>query len=422
MRRSARFAAQKHIPAYPQEKKVPKKHFEKEEGGFPMRKSVKKIIALVVACLMMVALFAGCGEKKSDTIKLGWMGSLTGDQAAYGTCESQTLKMLVEEKNAAGGILGKQIELICYDTKGDAQEAVNVAKRLCAQDKVCAIIGPNASGQCIAIQSVLDQYKISDMSTVATNEKVTVQDGKLKEYNFRICFLDPQQGKIAGTFVYDQLKFDKAAILYDVNDDYALGLKDNFIKVFTAKGGTIVDEEGYTAGDTDFTAQLTKIKEAGPQIIFTPIFYQDFIMIHKQARTLGIDLPMLGGDGCASEVLFDAADAVDGSYVINHVSLVDPAGDGFRAQYAERWNGAKMELNGYMAHDAFVLWCAAVEKAGSDDPQAIADAYCQVEVDGMAGHIKISAEDHNPVGKSGCVEQIDGKNKTYIFVTYIAAD
>lgn len=399
-----------------------------------MRKSVKKLVALSLACLMLIGLTA-CGSKEApaaaapsgggsggDTIKLGWMGSLTGDQAAYGTCESQTLKMLVEEKNAAGGILGRQIELICYDTKGDAQEAINVAKRLCAQDKVCAIIGPNASGQCIAIQSVLDQYKISDMSTVATNEKVTVQDGKLKEYNFRVCFLDPQQGKIAGTFVYDNLGFDKAAILYDVNDDYALGLKDNFIKVFEGKGGTIVAQEGYTAGDTDFTAQLTKIKEANPQIIFTPIFYQDFIMMHKQARTLGIDLPMLGGDGCASEVLFDAADAVDGSYVINHVSLVDPAGDGFRAQYAEKYNGAKMELNGYMAHDAFVLWCAAVEKAGSDDPQAIADAYSQVEVEGMAGKIKISAEDHNPVGKSGCVERIDGKNKTYIFETYIAAD
>ncbi len=389
-----------------------------------MRKSMKKLLALTLACLMLFGLMA-CGDKGGSgggKIKLGWMGSLTGDQAAYGTCESQTLKMLVEEKNAEGGILGREIELICYDTKGDAQEAVNVAKRLCAQDKVCAIIGPNASGQCIAIQSVLDEYKISDMSTVATNEKVTMQDGVLKEYNFRVCFLDPQQGNIAGSFVADYLKFNKAAVLYDVNDDYALGLKDNFIRVFKEKGGSIVAEEGYTAGDTDFTAQLTKIKEAGPQIIFAPIFYQDYIMMHKQARTLGIELPFLGGDGCASEVLFDAADDVDGSYVINHVSLVDPSADAYRARYSERWDGAKMELNGYMAHDAFLLWCAAVEKAGSDDPQAIAKAYCEVEVKGMAGDIKISPETHNPVGKSGCVERIDGKNKTYVFETYIAAE
>ena len=383
---------------------------------------MKKFVALLLACLMIVACFAGCGKKEADTIKLGWMGSLTGDQAAFGTCESQTLKMLVDEKNAAGGILGKQIELICYDTKGDAQEAVNVAKRLCAQDKVSAIIGPNASGQCIAIQSVLDQYHVSDMSTVATNEKVTVQDGKLKEYNFRVCFLDPQQGKIAANFVSDYLGFNKAAILYDVNDDYAQGLKDNFIKVFEANGGTIVAEEGYNSGDTDFTAQLTKIKEADPAILFTPIFYQDFINIHKQARTLGIEIPMLGGDGCASEVLFDAADAVDGSYVINHISLVDPAGQGFRDRYAAKYNGAKMELNAYMANDAFLCWCAAVEKAGSADPEAVAKAYTQIEVVGMAGNIKISAEDHNPVGKSGCVERIDGVNKTYVFETYIAAD
>ena len=404
-----------------------------------MRKSMKKLIALTLTCLMLATLFVGCGSKDEggdsdgdvissdgDVIKLGWMGSLTGDQAAFGTCESQTVQMLVDDLNANGGLLGKQVKLFCYDTKGDAQEAVNVAKRLCAQDKVCAIIGPNASGQCIAIQSVLDQYKISDMSTVATNEKVTVQviddTPVLKEYNFRVCFIDPVQGRIAASFIADYLGYDKAAILYDVNDDYAQGLKDNFIAVYTEKGGTVVAEEGYTAGDTDFTAQLTKIKEAQPQIIFTPIFYQDFIMIHKQARTLGIDLAMVGGDGCASEVLFDAADAVDGSYVINHVSLTDPAGESFRKEYAEKYNGAKMELNGYMAHDAFLLWCAAVEKAGSDDPQAIADAYSQVEVEGMAGKIKISAEDHNPVGKSGCVERIDGKNKTYVFETYIAAD
>lgn len=386
---------------------------------------MRKLLALVLASLMLVGLLAGCGDNGSagseDTIKLGWMGSLTGDQAAYGTCESQTLKLLVEKKNAEGGILGKQIELICYDTKGDAQEAVNVAKRLCAQDKVCGIIGPNASGQCIAIQSVLNEYHVSDMSTVATNEKVTVQDGVLQEYNFRVCFLDPEQGRIAGTFVYDNLGIDKVAILYDVNDDYGQGLKDNFVKVFEGKGGTIVAEEKYNGGDADFTAQLTTIRDSGAQLIFTPIFYQDFIMIHKQARTLGMDLPMLGGDGCASEVLFDAAEAVDGSYVINHVSLVDPSTESWRQEYGARWNGAKMELNGYMAYDAFLTWCAAVEKAGSADAEAIAKAYTEIEVTGITGTIKLDPATHNPVGKSGVVEQIDGANRTYKFVASVAA-
>ena len=203
-----------------------------------MRKSMKKLIALTLACLMLATLFVGCGKKDDggssggDTIKLGWMGSLTGDQAAYGTCESQTLKMLVEDLNANSGLLGKQVELICYDTKGDAQEAVNVAKRLCAQDQVCAIIGPNASGQCIAIQSVLDQYKISDMSTVATNEKVTMQDGQLKEYNFRVCFLDPFQGSVMASFAMEEFGAKKAYVLSMLGDDYTVGLAKNFVKAF----------------------------------------------------------------------------------------------------------------------------------------------------------------------------------------------
>ena len=225
---------------------------------------MKKLIALTLTCLMLATLFVGCGSKDEggdsggDTIKLGWMGSLTGDQAAYGTCESQTLKMLVEDLNANGGLLGKKIDLICYDTKGDAQEAVNVAKRLCSQDQVCAIIGPNASGQCIAIQSVLDQYKISDMSTVATNEKVTMQDGQLKEYNFRVCFLDPQQGKIAGTFVYDNLGFDKAAILYDYLDQSKL-----FRGTVRKQDRSLMNVPFVTGSDELDAAFVAEAKEAG---------------------------------------------------------------------------------------------------------------------------------------------------------------
>lgn len=155
------------------------------------------------------------GSSGGDTIKLGWMGSLTGDQAAYGTCESQTLKMLVEDLNANGGLLGQAGRADLLRHQGRRAGGGQRRQASVRAGQVCAIIGPNASGQCIAIQSVLDQYKISDMSTVATNEKVTMQDGQLKEYNFRVCFLDPQQGKICRSFVYDNLGFDKAAILYD---------------------------------------------------------------------------------------------------------------------------------------------------------------------------------------------------------------
>ncbi len=384
---------------------------------------MRKITAILLAVLMVLSL-AACGSKTesgdSDTIKIGWVGSLTGEQAAFGTCESQTLKLLVKQQNEAGGILGKQIEVICYDTKGDAQEAVNAAKRLVAQDKVCSIIGPNASGQAIAMQAVLNEYKVPDIATVATNEKVTVQEGGvLQPYNFRICFIDPQQGNIAASFIHDYLKMNEAAVLMNISDDYSQGLTKIFEKSFTDKGGKIVAEEAFTGGDTEFTAQLTKIKESGAKIIFMPNSYQEIINIAKQARALGIDATILGGDAFASDVLFDAIDVLDGSYVINHLSLNDPELEGFRQQYKDEYGqDAAVEMNAYMVYDSFLLWKAAVEKAGSADSQAITDAMTQVEVQGLTGNIKISAEDHNPIGKSGCVEQVtkDG----YLFITKIS--
>lgn len=134
------------------------------------------------------------------------MGSLTGDQAVWGQCELNAVKMIFDDINKKGGVLGKKLEVIGYDTKGDAQEAVNVAKRLTGQDKVVAILGPNTSGTAIPISPVLEQAKVADIATVATNPKVTVVDGKVKPYNFRVCFIDPYQGAVAAGFAADELK------------------------------------------------------------------------------------------------------------------------------------------------------------------------------------------------------------------------
>jgi branched-chain amino acid transport system substrate-binding protein len=190
----------------------------------------KKVLALLLVCLFVISIgLTGCGSSApttaaAETIKVGWMGSLTGDQAVWGQCELNTVKMLFEEINAKGGVLGKQLEVIGYDTKGDPQEAVNVAKRLTGQDKVVAILGPNASGNAIPIAPVLEQAKVADIATVATNPKVTVLDGKVKPYNFRVCFIDPYQGAVAAGYAIDVLKAKNAAVLYDVGDDYSQGL------------------------------------------------------------------------------------------------------------------------------------------------------------------------------------------------------
>ncbi|MEL7649925.1 MAG: ABC transporter substrate-binding protein [Sedimentibacter sp.] len=378
----------------------------------------RKVLSLVSLLLILTMLLSACGGTASapakETIKIGWIGSLTGDQAVWGTCESNTVKMLIEEVNANGGILGKQVEGIYYDTKGDAAEAVNATKRLITQDGVVAIIGPNASGQAISISAVLEQYKVPDIATVATNPKVTVgEDGKVKEYNFRVCFIDPYQGAVAAGYAYDRLGFKNAAILYDVASDYSQGFTEYFEKTFTEKGGKIVAKEGFKEGDVDFRPQLSKIKDANPDVILMPYYYKEVALSANQARDLGIKATLMGGDGWPSDQLMTMAkDAIEGSYIVNHLDFNDPEVKPLQDSYKAKYN-LSMELNGYMAHDAFLLLKAAIEDANSTDPAKITQSMTKVSVEGVTGTIKISEEDHNPVGKQAAIVKIE--NGGYVF-------
>ncbi|HCX62469.1 MAG TPA: ABC transporter substrate-binding protein [Clostridiales bacterium] len=381
-----------------------------------MKKNVLLIVSLLLIFAMMLTACGGSGTSKAagDTIKIGWIGSLTGDQAVWGTCESNTVKMLIEEVNAKGGLLGKQVEGIYYDTKGDAAEAVNAVKRLITQDGVVAIIGPNASGQAISISAVLEQYKVPDIATVATNPKVTVgDDGKVKPYNFRVCFIDPYQGAVAAGYAYDRLGLKDAAILYDVASDYSQGFTEFFEKTFIEKGGKIVAKEGFKEGDVDFRPQLSKIKDAKPDLILMPYYYKEVALSANQARDLGINATLIGGDGWPSEQLMEmAAKSIEGSYVVNHLDFNDPEVKPLQEAYRAKYN-LPMELNGYMAHDAFKLLEAAIIDASSADPEKITESLTKVTVEGVTGTIKLSEEDHNPVGKQAAIVKIE--NADYIF-------
>ncbi|PKL05851.1 MAG: ABC transporter substrate-binding protein, partial [Spirochaetae bacterium HGW-Spirochaetae-9] len=311
--------------------------------------------AILAAVLIVSLALVGCASgAKGDTIKVGWFGALTGDQAVWGENEFNTVKMLFEEYNAAGGIqVGNKkykLEAIGYDNKGDAQEAVNVVKRLTGQDKVVAILGPNASGNAIPIAPVLEKAKVPDIATVATNPKVTVLDGKVKPYNFRVCFIDPYQGAVAAGYAFDKLGAKKAAILYDVSDDYSQGLREFFTMNFTKKGGEIVADESFNAGDVDFRPQLSKIKAANPDIIFMPYFFKEVALSANQARELGINQVLMGGDGWPSEQLISmGGKAVEGSYFVNHLDYADPSVADYKARYLAKY-GKETELNGYLVH------------------------------------------------------------------------
>mgnify|MGYP003823818111 FL=1 len=373
----------------------------------------KRRVFILAACAALCLGLLAQGSAAEKVVKLGWVGSLTGDQAIWGQCELNTVKMMAEELNAAGGLLGAKVEVVGYDHRGDAMECVNAVRRLTSQDKVVCIIGPNASGHAIPIASVLEEMKVPDIATVATNPKVTVVDGKVKPFNFRVCFIDPYQGAVAAGFAYDVLKFTKAAVLYDVADDYSQGLTEFFIKTFTEKGGKIVAKEAFKFGDTDFRPQLSKIKAANPEIIFMPYFFKEVALSSNQARELGIKATLMGGDGWPSEILIQMAkDAVHGSYVVNHLDFDDPEVQDFKTRYTAKYKRA-VELNGFLAHDAFMMFVDAAKRANSLNPAAIRDALESTNIKGITGNIRINPATHNPEGKEAAIIRI--MNGNYVF-------
>lgn len=386
---------------------------------------MKKNLAFILCALALVAALVACAPKATggEVIKVGWLGALTGDQAVWGNNELNTVKMLFEEYNAKGGVSvgGKsyKLEVIGYDSKGDPQEAVNVTRRLTGQDKVVAILGPNASGSAIPMAPILEQAKVPGIATVATNPKVTVLDGKVKPFNFRVCFIDPYQGAVAAGYAYEVLGARKAAILYDVSDDYSQGLREFFIQNFAKLGGTIVADESFKGGDVDFRPQLSKIKAANPDVIFMPYFFKEVALSANQARELGITQTLMGGDGWPSDQLISmGAKAVEGSYFVNHLDYDDPEVQGYKARYRAKY-GIETELNGYLVHDAVLLLVAALEKAGVVNGEAIAKAIPQVEVKGITGRIRISPTTHNPEGKDAAIIKI--VNGQYVFQQKYAA-
>jgi len=364
----------------------------------------------VVAVLALVA-----WQPKKDVIKIGNFGAISGDQAIWGQAEANGLKMTADQINKAGGILGRQVEIITYDDKGDQLEAVNAVKRLINEDHVSAIIGTNSSGRNMAVDPVAEAGRVAVLSTFATNPKVTVPEpGKVRRYTFRACFIDPYQGQVIAEFAFKDLKAKNAAILYEISSDYSVGLRDYFKQSFGKLGGKIVADEAFKSGDVDFRAQLTKIKAAKPDVILMPFLYKEVALASKQARDLGIKAIKLGGDGWPSNGLLQmAATAVEGSYFVNHGDLDQPNVQEYRKQYMQMF-GKDMEVNSIMAHDALFTIKAAIEKAGSTDSDAIRGALENIKnVKGFLGVINMDPLTHNPIGKAACIIKIS--NGKFVF-------
>ncbi|AKJ07762.1 branched-chain amino acid transport system substrate-binding protein [Archangium gephyra] len=356
----------------------------------------------------------GATPAASDTIVLGEVGSLTGAQATFGVSTRNGVDLAIKEANAAGGVKGKKLKVIVYDDQGKPEEAAQAVTRLITQDKVVLILGEVASSNSLAMAEKAQAAGVPMITPSSTNPSVTEKG----EYIFRVCFIDPFQGFVMAKFAREHLKADRVAILQDNKSAYSIGLTDVFTQKFAEMGGKIVTTQSYSQGDTNFRAQLTAIKKEKPQAIYVPGYYNDVGIIARQAREMGVTVPLMGGDGWDSEKLYElAGNALDGSYFSNHYSPSnpDPKVQKFISDYKAAYGGVPDALAA-LGYDAAKVAIAALERAQDTSGPAVRDAIAQTkDFPGVAGNITLD-QNRNAV-KSAAILKI-GNGKTE-FVTTI---
>ena len=323
-----------------------------------MKLASRLLLTLVVLALALRA---------QDTIKVGEYASLTGKEASFGQQSHKGLTLAIEELNAAGGVLGKKLELITEDNQTKPGESATAVKKLISRDKVVALIGEVASGRSLEAAPIAQAAKIPMIAPAATNPKVT-QTGN---YIFRVCFIDPFQGTVMAKFAQTDLKAKKVAVLSSVSNAYSVGLAKFFKETFTANGGIIVSEKNFSEGDKDFRAQLTAVKAAGADAVFVPSYYTEAALIARQARDLGLNVPFFGGDGWVADQLLEiGGEALNGCYYSTHFSPEnqDPVVQAFVKKFKARW-GANENPDAFAAlgYDAAYVLVDAIKRAGSTE-------------------------------------------------------
>ena len=331
-----------------------------------MARTQRAVSTLVIAVASLLVL-TSCAKREAE-IKVGEYGSLTGGTATFGTSSKNGIELFVDNLNAQGGIGGKKIHVLVEDDQSKPEEAATAVNKLIAQDGVVAVLGEVASSRSLAAAPICQNASVPMISPSSTNPKVT----EIGDYIFRVCYIDPFQGMVIAKFAKNTLHFSKAAILRDNKNDYSVGLANYFAEAFKGMGGTIVADEAYAEGDQDFKAQLTNLKGKKPEFIFVPGYYTEVGLIARQARELGITVPMLGGDGWVSERLLEVAqDALNGSYFVNHYYENDPNPivQNFVQSYRKRYNSTPDGLAA-LAYDAAGVLTTAMQQLLSADPKA----------------------------------------------------
>ena len=364
--------------------------------------------------ILLVSLISGCGDSGSKDIKIGMVYELTGNTASYGTSAANGAKLAFKGINANGGILGKQIQIVTADNKGEPSESANAMTKVITQDKVVAVTGFTVSSCGIAGSAVAEDTKIPFVAAAAVNPKVTVDErtGKVKNYTFRACFIDSFQGIVGVDFAFNSLKARKTAIMTDSSSDYSKGLTRIFKDSFTGKGGKIVAEEAYLQKDQDYKSVLTKIKAQNPDLLYIPGYYEDVGKIVKQAREMGILIPVLGADAWDSPILVELAGpkALNHTYFTNFYSVEDknPISNNFVEAYKKEY-GTIPDSMAAMGYDAANLLVDAIRRANSTESAKIRDALSGTKnFKSVSGEMSLNAT-HDAVRGVVIIEMKDGK-------------
>ncbi len=371
-----------------------------------------KFVSLFMIVAMLLAACSGAAApaaKPAGDLKLAVLAPLSGPVPTFGVSTRDGALMAIEEWNAKGGVNGQKIVPIVEDSQCTPDPAVNAANKVIDQDKVHYIIGEVCSKASIPISEIANAKKVVQISPTSTNTSVTVgADGKVKDYIFRACFIDPFQGTVGAKFALENLKAKTAFIMSDQSNDYVKGLAEAFESAFVAGGGKIVGKENYTGTDTDFSAILSKVADAKPDMIYLPDYYNVVNLAAKQAKEKGITAPFMGGDGWDSADLDKAAAA--GGFYTNHYSPEDPRPEvqnfvkAYGAKYKDDKGNAKVpDALATLAYDATNLMLNSIKTAGADDPTKVKDALAKISFDGVSGKITFDGS-HNPIKSATILE------------------
>jgi branched-chain amino acid transport system substrate-binding protein len=378
---------------------------------------VRRRLSLLGLAVLLAGLFPGCKSPPAKEIKIGLITPLSGDVKTFGESVKNAFEIAVEEANAKGGVAGRKITTFIVDDKNDPTEASNAANLLINQHGVQAIVGSVTSKTTIPVSDLAQSSRIPTITGTATNPKVTVADGKRKDYMFRACYTDSFQGTVMAKFARDTLRAANAAVLYDASNDYSKGIAEVFRDAFLRMGGKVVAYESYGKDDVDFSALLTKVKAAKPEVLFLPDYYNKVGLIAKQAKETKLNATRIGPDGWDSPELVNVAgDAIEGGYFSNHYSPEDtrPEVVNWVKKYKEKFRQTPDAL-GTLAYDATNMLLEAIRKANSGDPGKIRDALASLSgFEGVTGKFTMDANG-DPI-KSAVIIRIQGGKQKFLQV------